>query len=59
MQYVIKLDLTLDTAALSQLLATLDNGPHRLVRPVIDGIIAQAQAQDAAAQQPAEPEQPA
>lgn len=52
MQYNIKLDLTLDATALSQLLQTLDNGPHRLMRHIIDTIIGQAQAQDQAAQQP-------
>lgn len=54
MQYNIKLDLSLDTTALSQLLGTLDNGPHRLMRPIIDTIINQAQAQDMAAQAPAQ-----
>lgn len=52
MQYNIKLDLSLDSGALSQLLTTLDGGPHRLVRGMIDSIIDQARAQDAAAQQP-------
>ncbi len=59
MQYNIKLDLSLDTTALSQFLQTLDGGPHRLVRPVIDDIIRQAQTQDMEAQKAAAAPEPA
>lgn len=49
MEYNIKLDLRLPLNALNQLIGTLDNGPHGLVRPLIDNIIAQATEQDKAA----------
>ena len=50
MEYNIKLDMRLPPMALQQLINTLDAGPHGLVRPLIDIIIAQAQEQDKAAQ---------
>jgi hypothetical protein len=48
MNYKIKLDFTLDAAALQALLRTLDAGPHGLMRGIIDSIIEQAKEQEAA-----------
>lgn len=49
MDYKIKLDMTLDAGALQTLLQTLNNGPHGLMRSLIDNIVSQAQEQEAAA----------
>jgi hypothetical protein len=53
MEYNINLNMRLDAGALNTLLQTLDNGPHKLMRGLIDTIIQQAQAQDKAAQEAA------
>ena len=57
MQYNIKLDMTLDGASLQTLLQTLDNGPHRMMRGLIDTILMQARAQEEAAQQAEQPQE--
>jgi len=59
MEYNIKLDMRLPIGALQNLINVLDAGPHGLVRPMIDEIIAQAKAQDEAAKAAAPGEQPA
>lgn len=56
MQYNIVLNMTLDLATLQTILQTLDNGPHRVVRGLIDTIVAQVREQDLAAQPPADTE---
>lgn len=56
MEFNIKLELTIDGASLGQLVSVLDLGPHKLVRPIIDDIVAQARTQESqakAAQEPA------
>jgi hypothetical protein len=58
MNYNIKLELALPLNALQQLIAVLDNGPHGLVRPMVDSIIAQATEQDKAARDAAEAAEP-
>jgi len=50
MDYNIKLDIRCQAAAVQQLIAVLNNGPHGLVRPIIDDIVLQAQEQEKAAQ---------
>jgi hypothetical protein len=54
MEYNINLNMRLDAGALNTLLQTLDNGPHKLMRGLIDTIISQAREQDMAAQKAAE-----
>ena len=58
MEYNIQLSMRLDAGSLQTLLRTLDSGPHGLMRGIIDTIISQARQQDAAAEQPPEPETP-
>ncbi len=58
MDYNIKLDIRCQAAAVQQLIAVLNNGPHGLVRPIIDDIVLQAQEQEKAAQQPVPPAPP-
>jgi 2-keto-3-deoxy-L-rhamnonate aldolase RhmA len=58
MNYNIKLELALPLNALQQLIAVLDNGPHGLVRPMVDSIIAQATEQDKAARDAADKDLP-
>ena len=50
MDFNIKLDLKLDLNGVNALLNLLNNGPHGLVRPIIDDIVLQAQEQEKAAQ---------
>ena len=49
MEYNIQLNMRLDDGALQTLLRTLDQGPHGLMRGIIDVIVAQKRAQDEAA----------
>lgn len=60
MEYNIQLNMRLDAGALQALLRTLDQGPHGLMRGIIDTIVSQMRAQDEAAQVPTPPsaEQP-
>lgn len=63
MDFNIKLDLKLDLNGVNALLNLLNNGPHGMVRPIIDDIVLQAQEQEKAAQAqqpvpPAPPETP-
>jgi len=53
MEYIIKFDMKMSPAALQQLVAVLDNGPHGLVRPLVDNIIAQVNEQNKAADEAA------
>ena len=49
MEYNIQLNMRLDDGALQTLVRTLDQGPHGLMRGIIDVIVAQKRAQDEAA----------
>ena len=49
MDYNIQLNMRLDAGALQALLRTLDQGPHGLMRGIIDTIAAQMRAQEEAA----------
>lgn len=49
MEYNIQLNMRLDDGALQTLLRTLDQGPHGLMRGIIDVIVAQKRTQDEAA----------
>lgn len=53
MEFNIKLDLKLDINGINALLNLLNTGPHGLVRPIIDDIVAQAQEQEKAAKEAA------
>lgn len=50
MEYKIKLDIKLDLNGVNTLLNVLNNGPHGVVRSIIDDIVLQAQEQEKAAQ---------
>ena len=52
MEYNIQLNMRLDAGALQALLRTLDQGPHGLMRGIIDTIATQMRAQEDAAAQP-------
>ena len=48
MEYNIQLNMRLDAGALQALLRTLDQGPHGLMRGIIDTIATQMRAQEEA-----------
>lgn len=53
MEYNIQLSMRLDAGALQTLIRTLDDGPHGLMRGIIDSVISQARQQEEEAQKAA------